>query len=100
MPTTNMREWLQERPEIETVFACVCDLNGTMRGKRLPIEKAKTMMDCGCRCRSWAFRRGKNVENIFSSRLQTMLVECKQQELKRFSRYVTDFEYDSYLEAV
>jgi glutamine synthetase len=29
-----------------------------------------------------------------------MLVECKMQELKRFSRHVTDFEYDSYLETV
>jgi glutamine synthetase len=47
-----------------------------------------------------AFRRGKNVEHIFSKRLQTMLVECKTQEMKRFARYVTDFEYDSYLESV
>ena len=47
-----------------------------------------------------AFRRGKHVENVYSKRLQTMLVECKMQELKRFSRYVTDFEYDTYLEIV
>lgn len=47
-----------------------------------------------------AFRKGKNVQEIFSKRLQTMLVECKTQELKRFARYVNDFEYDSYLESV
>jgi glutamine synthetase len=47
-----------------------------------------------------AFRRGKHVQTVFSKRLQTMLVECKMQELKRFSRHVTDFEYDSYLETV
>ncbi|MGH1330664.1 MAG: glutamine synthetase family protein [Paracoccaceae bacterium] len=45
----NIRAWLQEHPEIETVFACVCDLNGTMRGKRLPIEKAKAILDGGLR---------------------------------------------------
>ena len=47
-----------------------------------------------------AFRRGRHVQDIFSKRLQTMLVECKMQELKRFTRYVTDFEYDAYLESV
>jgi len=46
---TNVREWLQDHPEVETVFACVCDLNGTMRGKRLPIEKAKSVMEDGLR---------------------------------------------------
>jgi glutamine synthetase len=29
-----------------------------------------------------------------------MLVESKMQELKRFARQVTDFEYDTYLEVV
>jgi len=49
MTNGNIRTWLQERPEIESVFACVCDLNGAMRGKRLPIEKAKEIMDGGLR---------------------------------------------------
>jgi glutamine synthetase len=40
------------------------------------------------------------VQDIFSKRLQTMLVECKTQELKRFARHVTDFEFHSYLETV
>ncbi len=48
-PGTNIRDWLQEHPEIESVFACVCDLNGMMRGKRLPIEQAKAIMDDGLR---------------------------------------------------
>lgn len=47
-----------------------------------------------------AFRRGRNVRNVYSKRLQTMLVESKMQELKRFARQVTDFEYDTYLEVV
>jgi|TARA_R110001599_G_scaffold269511_12_gene470380 glutamine synthetase len=47
-----------------------------------------------------AFRRGRNVRKVYSKRLQTMLVESKMQELKRFARQVTDFEYDTYLEVV
>ncbi|MBO0344703.1 glutamine synthetase family protein [Roseibium limicola] len=47
-----------------------------------------------------AFRRGALVQNIYSKRLQTMLVESKMQELQRFARQVTDFEYDTYLEVV
>jgi glutamine synthetase len=45
----DIRNWLKDHPEVESVFACVCDLNGTMRGKRLPIEQAKTIMDGGLR---------------------------------------------------
>ncbi|MGB7286552.1 MAG: glutamine synthetase family protein [Salaquimonas sp.] len=47
-----------------------------------------------------AFEDGKHVPDIFSKRLQKMFVECKTQELKRFAREVTDFEYHSYLEVV
>ena len=49
MSVDNLNSWLQEHPEIETVFACVCDLNGTMRGKRLPIEQAKKILGGGLR---------------------------------------------------
>ena len=45
----NLNNWLLEHPEIETVFACVCDLNGTMRGKRLPVEQAAKILDGGLR---------------------------------------------------
>jgi glutamine synthetase len=47
-----------------------------------------------------AFRKGEHVTDIYSTRLQRMFVQCKQQELRRFARHVTDFEYHSYLEAV
>ncbi len=47
-----------------------------------------------------AFADGKNVQQIYSRRLQRMLTECKTQELKRFMRHVTDFEFHSYLEIV
>lgn len=47
-----------------------------------------------------AFSRGPHVEQIYSKRLRRMFVQCKMQELRRFSRHVTDFEYHSYLESV
>lgn len=45
----NLEAWLLERPEIESVFACVCDLNGTLRGKRTPVANAARVADGGLR---------------------------------------------------
>ncbi len=47
-----------------------------------------------------AFSRGVHVPEIYARRLQRMFVQCKVQELRRFTRHVTEFEYHSYLEAV
>ena len=47
-----------------------------------------------------AFSRGPHVTQIYARRLQRMFVQCKVQELRRFTRHVTEFEYHSYLEAV
>ena len=49
MSVDNLNSLLLENPEIEAVFACVCDLNGTMRGKRLPIEQAVKILGGGLR---------------------------------------------------
>ncbi|MBI6628922.1 glutamine synthetase family protein [Pontibaca salina] len=62
-----------------------------MKLENLPLDWA-TAID--------AFRKGGHVPNIFSRRLQTMMVECKTQELRKFARHVTGLEYDSYLEIV
>ena len=35
----DVKEWLAENAEIETIFACICDLNGVMRGKRIPADQ-------------------------------------------------------------
>ena len=40
------------------------------------------------------------VVEIYARRLQRMFVQCKMQELRRFTRHVTEFEYHSYLESV
>lgn len=47
-----------------------------------------------------AFARGRHVPQVFSRRLQRMLVQCKRQELRRFTGHVTDLEYTTYLEVV
>ncbi len=47
-----------------------------------------------------AFAHGEHVQHIFTKQLQTLLVQCKTQEMQRFAREVTDFEYHSYLEVV
>ncbi|MGD9917317.1 MAG: glutamine synthetase family protein [Paenirhodobacter sp.] len=47
-----------------------------------------------------AFEKGAHIEQVYSKRLRRMFVQCKVQELRRFTRHVTDFEYHSYLEAV
>ena len=49
MSVDDVTSWLSERPEIETIFACVCDLNGTMRGKRLPVDQALKVVEGGLR---------------------------------------------------
>jgi glutamine synthetase len=46
------------------------------------------------------FDRGDLVQEIYSRRLQRMLVNCKEQELSYFRKQVSNFEYDTYLETV
>ena len=49
MAHEELKEWLADRPDIETVYAAVCDLNGTLRGKRLPAAQAGKVLDGGLR---------------------------------------------------
>ncbi|MEG6508944.1 glutamine synthetase family protein [Methyloligella sp. 2.7D] len=47
--TSDPSEWLAARPEITSVFACVCDLNGALRGKWLPVEQSAKLLKSGAR---------------------------------------------------
>ncbi len=47
--TEQMLAWLGKRPEIENVRAGVCDLNGIMRGKLIPVSQAKKALNGGLR---------------------------------------------------
>lgn len=42
-------EWLDGQSNINSLRAAVCDLNGVMRGKRIPIEQAKKVLGGGMR---------------------------------------------------
>ena len=41
MSGNNFSKWMSERPEIESLYASVCNLNGAMRVKRVPVELVK-----------------------------------------------------------
>jgi glutamine synthetase len=41
MSIKSMLNWLQSHPEIDNLRAAVCDLNGTLRGKGIPVSQAK-----------------------------------------------------------
>ena len=47
-----------------------------------------------------AFATGSIVEDTLPIMLRDMLVACKRQEMNTFAAQVTDFEYDTYLDAV
>ncbi|MER8584116.1 glutamine synthetase family protein [Mesorhizobium sp. M1338] len=37
--------WLESRTDIQSLRAAVCDLNGIMRGKRIPVEQARKALE-------------------------------------------------------
>jgi glutamine synthetase len=37
--------WLERRPEITSLRAAICDLNGILRGKRVPIAQARKVLE-------------------------------------------------------
>jgi len=49
MSQSKAEAWLAQHPEIESIFACVCDLNGTMRGKRVPADQVSKVVEGGLR---------------------------------------------------
>lgn len=43
--TAEALDWLERRPEVTSLRAAVCHLNGILRGKRVPIAQAKKVLD-------------------------------------------------------
>ena len=41
--------WLERQTDIRSLRAAVCDLNGVMRGKRIPVEQVQKVLDGGLR---------------------------------------------------
>ena len=44
-PVEDVVSWLAEHEEIASIQAAVCDLNGILRGKRIPTHQAKKVLD-------------------------------------------------------
>ncbi len=42
-------KWLSDQSEVTSLRAAVCDLNGVMRGKRIPVEQAERVLEGGLR---------------------------------------------------
>lgn len=49
MAIGDMLDWLDKHPHIKSVRAAVCDLNGIMRGKRIPVDQAQKALTGGLR---------------------------------------------------
>jgi len=49
MKPTDALKWLNERQDVRSLRAAVCDLNGVMRGKRIPVEQAEKVLAGGLR---------------------------------------------------
>ena len=49
MAVTEMLSWLELHPEVTSLRAAVCDLNGALRGKRIPAAQAKKALTGGLR---------------------------------------------------
>ncbi|MGP6086551.1 glutamine synthetase family protein [Antarctobacter jejuensis] len=47
--TAPSADWLHDRPQIRTIRAAACDVNGVARGKRMPIPSAIKMLKDGTR---------------------------------------------------
>lgn len=46
---TDIVAWLEDNPQVEVLHTAVCDLNGIMRGKRIPIDQARRIAENGIR---------------------------------------------------
>jgi len=49
MNETDGQAWLKQHPDIDHLRIAVCDLNGSLRGKRLPAAQIGKVMDSGVR---------------------------------------------------
>ena len=45
----HLDSWLKDHPQVDNVVAAVCDLNGTLRGKRIPVDQLQKVLDGGMR---------------------------------------------------
>ena len=41
MTSQNAQDWLSDNPDVDSITVAVCDINGVLRGKRVPVTVAK-----------------------------------------------------------
>lgn len=49
MQNADIAGWLADHPDIDNVRAVIFDINGVMRGKRLPVSQLKKAINGGAR---------------------------------------------------
>ena len=49
MTAKDMLKWLEQHPEVEGLRAAICDLNGNLRGKGIPVGQAVKALEGGMR---------------------------------------------------
>ena len=54
---SNLENWLKAHPEVGSLRVAICDLNGTFRGKRVPVDQFRLQKRAGMGLRAIKFRR-------------------------------------------
>ena len=49
MQNADIASWLADHPDIDNVRSVIFDINGVMRGKRLPVSQLKKAINGGAR---------------------------------------------------
>ena len=49
MTSLNEQEWLAKNPDVDSITVAVCDINGVLRGKRIPVDQLKNALSSGVR---------------------------------------------------
>lgn len=88
---SHLIEWIDGDNTTAFVKPVVCDLNGVLRGKRLPATWHEAISK---------FETSKFARGMFSNLLVDVFSACKRQELDTFAEIVPSSEYKAYLETV
>ena len=87
----HLTEWIDGDNAAAFVKPATCNLNGILRGKRLPATWHEAIS---------RFKASNAVREMFSNLLVDVFSACKRQELDTFAETVPSAEHKAYLEAV
>lgn len=49
MTSQNAQDWLADNPDVDSITVAVCDINGVLRGKRVPVDQLEKALNGGVR---------------------------------------------------